>query len=89
MKTNILPIINGISKIAKNIQLNLSIEGWPAVVAITAICGTYIAVTAIKEKHSPKTENTPQEQTQKNNTNEPTKQVTKQERVNESAPAIT
>ena len=47
MEKNLIPITNLIPDVIRNTRLNLTLDGWPAAVAVFAICGTIISVYAI------------------------------------------
>lgn len=48
MEKSLTTITNTLPDVIKNTRLNLSLDGWPATVAVFAICGTVISVCAIK-----------------------------------------
>ena len=48
METKLLSITRAIPDLAKNTQIAITVEGWPAAVAIISICGALVAIYAIK-----------------------------------------
>ena len=45
MKNPSLP--NTLANAAQNININISLQGWPATVAVWAVCGTIIGIAVI------------------------------------------
>lgn len=45
MKNLSLP--NTLANAVKNISIDISLQGWPATVAVCAVCGTIVGVAAI------------------------------------------
>lgn len=51
-----LSLPNTLVNAAQNISINISLQGWPATVAIWAVCGTIVGVAAIYASVKAKTD---------------------------------
>lgn len=51
MKNNLIGLANNLPTLMQNSRLNLNLEGWPAAVAVIAICGAGVTVCFIKASH--------------------------------------
>jgi hypothetical protein len=48
MKNNLIDLVSSLSSLVQNTHLNISLQGWPATVAVVAICGAGVTVYFIK-----------------------------------------
>lgn len=47
MEDEMLPVAGTLPVLAQNTHLDVSLDGWPAAVAITAVCGAAVMIVAI------------------------------------------
>ncbi|KAF5032966.1 hypothetical protein DSECCO2_611660 [anaerobic digester metagenome] len=51
MKNNLMGLGSSLPSLVQNTRLNISLQGWPAAVAIIAICGAGVTIYFVKASH--------------------------------------
>ncbi|NLV35009.1 MAG: hypothetical protein GXY21_10815 [Clostridiaceae bacterium] len=51
MKNNLMGLASSLPSLVQNTHLNISLQGWPAAVAVIAICGAGVTAYFIKASH--------------------------------------